>query len=109
MIDLHRTQWVEAAVIWLGHKHTRITAHVQAMRCPLRGKQPILRDVRQVITGGYFHTYRSQAQDQIRQHGRRANYAADSAMAPQGQGGARLVVSVEQSGNRYYPGVKVIQ
>lgn len=99
MIDLHRTGWVDANVIWLGHKHVRVTSHIQTMHCPYRGKQPVMKDVRQVITGSYFNTYRSQSQEQIRKHGRRSNYAADRGLQPQGMGGMRLIVTTKREGN----------
>lgn len=92
MIDLHRFGgWVNADVIWMGHKHTRICSSVQTISCPVTGDHPIVREVRQVITGSYFDTYKGQTQEEVKEYGRVTNYAADRGMAPQGKGGARLV------------------
>lgn len=109
MIDLHRTGWVDADLIWMGHKHVRVASNIMTLHCPLSGDEPYLRDVRQVITGAYFDTYRGQSQKSVREHGRRSNYAADSGRAPQGKGGARIVVTPRPSNNQPYFDVKVIQ
>jgi hypothetical protein len=94
MINFARLGWVQADVLWEGHRHTRWNAHSQTIRCPRTGNQPIVEEQRQIMTGAYFDTYRGQPQDHIRKHGRRSNYAADSAMQPHGKGGARLLVSL---------------
>lgn len=110
MIDLDRTAAFRADLKWLGHKHTRITAHIQELECPLFGDEPNILDVRQVITGAYFDTYRGQTQQSYKDNGRRANYAADMGCRPQGQGGARVVISFANHNNitPHYE-VKIIQ
>ena len=100
MIDLHRTGWVnDADVIWKGHRHVRVSTHIQAISCPITGHEPRVREIRQIITGSYFDTYRGQTQKSIRETGRRANWAADNAFAPQGKGGARITLQMRRSGN----------
>lgn len=94
MIDFHRRSWVEADVIWLGHKHNRLSSGIQSLRCPVRGSDLEIRDVRQVMTGAYFQTYVSQSQASLKKHGRQSHWAADMGFAPQMMGGARLEVSV---------------
>ena len=92
-IDMARKGWVRADLVWMGHKHVRLSSHILQMSCPEVGVQPVFHDVRQVISGAYFDTYVGQAQDTIRKHGRRTNYAADAGFAPQGKGGARLLLT----------------
>lgn len=92
MIDFSRLQmWVsDAHVVWIGHKHNRLTSHVQSIRCPDDGDQFVMKDVLHIMTGAYFETYGGQSQDSIKNTGRRSNYAADYGMAPQGKGGFRI-------------------
>jgi hypothetical protein len=95
MIDFNRKDtWVSADLIWMGHKHNRWAGAVQRVSCPEAGDEPCVRDVRHVMTGAYFQTYRGQSQESVRQHGRRSNYAADMGLAPQGMGGARVLLEV---------------
>lgn len=97
MIDFARRQWVEGADIsWLGHKHNRWAAHVQAVSCPRDGDEPTIRQVRHVMTGAYFKTYGGQTQASVAKHGRISNYAADWGVAPQGIGGARVLVDIHR-------------
>lgn len=91
MIDFNRRDtFIDADVLWLGHKHNRWNAHALKLSCPIIGSGPKVKDVRHIMTGAYFQTYAGQSQSSIRRHGRRSNYAADAGMAPQGMGGARL-------------------
>jgi hypothetical protein len=104
-IDFHRKQWVRADVRWLGHKHNRLSFHDCEMTCPESGEQPRLRDVRNVMTGSYFSTYHGQSQKSIKENGRLASYAADAGLAPQGKGGARVLLTLRREGNE----VRVVQ
>lgn len=107
MIDFHRKDtFVDADVIWLGHKHNRFTSHVRKLACPENGDQPNTKDVRHIMTGAYSDTYVGQSQESIRKHGRRASWAADSGFAPQGKGGARLEISPSST---HWLDLKVIQ
>jgi len=92
MIDFNRKHWVRSDLLWMGHKHNKIGAVIRTMRCPLEGDQPVMEEQRQVFTGAYYHTYQGQTQASVKQHGRQSNYAADKGLAPQGMGGARVVV-----------------
>ena len=94
MIDFHRLQWIDADIIWMGHKHNRFSTHIRHMACPLAGDAPSLKDIRQIMTGSYFSTYHGQTQASIKDRGRQSNYAADAASAPQGKGGARIVLTI---------------
>jgi len=106
-IDFYRKQWVEADCVWLGHKHNRMNMHVQAIRCPEQGDDLVVREIRQIMTGAYFDTYNVQTQASIKKNGRRSNYAADLGLAPQGKGGARVLVSFLGPNESYV--VQVVQ
>ena len=96
MIDFNRLQtWMDADVYWIGHKHNKWAAESVRVYCPHRNDsvKPVLKQVRQIHTGSYYQTYHGQSQASVRQNGRRASYASDAAMAPQGMGGIRLVCS----------------
>lgn len=96
--DLHHKSWIDADVIWLGHKHHKVSVAVQSMSCPLGGHNPKLHEVKQIITGAYCDTYSGQSQRTIKTHGRRSNYAADSGVQPQGKGGMRLLLNLREKG-----------
>lgn len=98
MIDFHRSRWIDADLVWFGHKHTRIQSHELSMRCPESGDQPVMRDRRFVITGSYSQTYHGQSQNSFRQHGRLSNYAADKLLAPNGCGGAVVQLTHKRDG-----------
>lgn len=92
MIDFNRKDvFVNADCIWMGHKHNRWNASTERISCPESGHHVKMSQVRHVMTGAYFNTYVGQSQQSLREHGRRTNYAADAGLAPQGQGGARVV------------------
>ena len=93
MIDFSRKDvFIDADLLWLGHKHNRWNAHVCKISCPLVGDDVLVRDVRHIMTGAYQKTYVGQSQKSIRKDGRRSNYAADAGLAPQGMGGARVEI-----------------
>lgn len=107
ILDMSRRDiYIEADVIWLGHKHNRFNVSVQRLACPRFGYDIVTRDVRHVMSGSYLRTYVGQTQESMRRHGRRSNYAADMGMAPQGMGGARVEVEHVSDGPL---AVKVIQ
>ena len=108
MIDFQRKDvWVDADMIWLGHKHNCWNAKVQKISCPRIGNDLDVRDVRHVMTGAYCDTYVAQSQASIKRHGRRSNYAADWGVAPQGKGGARVLLQFSNERANYE--VKVLQ
>jgi len=99
LIDFNRKDtFIDADLIWLGHKHNKLTVAVEKLSCPMQGWAPNVKDVRHLMTGAYFNTYAGQTQESIRQHGRRSNYAADLGLAPQGKGGARIELVIGASG-----------
>lgn len=94
MIDFNRRDtYVDADIIWLGHKHNRFTSHVRKLSCPLMGDQPNTKEVRHIMTGAYVDTYVGQSQRSIKKDGRRSSWAADMGFSPQGKGGARVEVT----------------
>jgi hypothetical protein len=96
LIDFNRKDtFVDADLIWMGHKHNRLTVAVEKISCPLEGDHPAVKDVRHVMTGSYFLTYKGQSQESVRKIGRRSNYAADAGLAPGGRGGARVLLKVK--------------
>lgn len=102
MIDFNRTnQYVEADIIWLGHKHNRfIDTTPQRVRCPRDGDQPIVKPMIHVMTGGYRRGVIAQDQESMRRYGRQANYGTDMGLAPQGTGGARLLITIKGDGEQ---------
>ncbi len=91
--DEQRSRWVEgASVVWLGHKHARMTADTRRVSCPLQGHTPASREVRFVRTGSYQRPYHGQTQAGIHRSGRKGGYASDAGLPPQGVGGAVVLV-----------------
>ena len=110
LIDFNRKDvFIDADMIWMGHKHNRLVVTVEKLRCPLSGDEVDVRDVHHCMTGAYFQTYKGQSQGSVKEHGRRSNYAADMGLAPGGKGGVRveLCFMTKHSGDR--PQVRVIQ
>lgn len=107
MIDFNRVStYVDADVIWLGHKHNRFADTTpQRIRCPKSGAAPKIEPVIHVMTGGYRRGHLGQTQEQIREHGRQSTYATDMGLAPQGTGGIRLMIHLRSTGNE----IQVIQ
>lgn len=99
MIDFSRLrQWVDADVIWIGHKHNRIIdAGAMRMRCPIRGDEPKFDPVLCVMTGAYTSSYDSLVDD----------YAAQRAMAPQQGGGVRVLGLPKRGGTAAHGWSKV--
>lgn len=85
--------FVDADLIWIGHRHHRITAHMRRLSCPLGGSQPRYRDVRYLMTGAYMDVWQGQ-----KGKSRRSSYAEDAGLPPQGAGGARVHLEVSRAG-----------
>lgn len=99
MIDFSRKQWVDADVVWLGHKHNRIAdGTMLRMRCPRVGDEPVFSYQVSVMSGGYFDTLRGQTSEDALRNGRRSNYASDFGLAPQAKGGVRVVTRLTRHG-----------
>lgn len=108
LIDFNRKDvFIDADVIWMGHKHNRLVVSVEKLRCPTKGDDVDVREVFHIMTGAYFNTYMGQSQQSVRKYGRRSNYAADMGLAPGGKGGVRVQI-VGQS-HRTRPTIKVTQ
>lgn len=94
MISLSRMSWVgNAHIQWQGHRHWRVSTSSLMVSCPMIGDEPLIHEVRQVMSGAYFDTYRGQSQKSVDENGRITNYASDFACQPQGKGGARVVLT----------------
>lgn len=95
IIDFDRkASWVDSDVVWLGHKHNRISDSTpQRMRCPMEGDAPVFDQQVMVMTGGYMSTYYGQSQEDVLKNGRKTSYAAAWGLAPQSPGGSRLLIS----------------
>lgn len=107
MIDFNRKDvFIDADVIWMGHKHNKLSVTVEKLSCPEAGDQPKVKEVRHIMTGAYFKTYHGQSQASVRQYGRRSNYAADMGLAPQGRGGVRILLTPQRN---YSMTVQVVQ
>lgn len=101
IIDFARKDvFVDSDVIWMGHKHNRMSVALEKLSCPLVGDEINVKDVRHVMTGAYFNTYVNQTQESVRKHGRRSNYASDMGLGPGGKGGVRIVLKVVRHGYR---------
>ena len=99
MIDFHRKgNWVDSDIVWLGHKHNKITDTTPLrMRCPKLGPDPVLDQQVFVMTGGYLDTYSGQTHDDVMERGRQASYASDWGLPPQHKGGARVLVKFDKT------------
>lgn len=97
MIDFNRKGvWVDSDVVWLGHKHNKISDTTSLrMRCPRTGAQPVLDQQVYVMSGSYLDTMKFQTQEEIMQ-GRIATYASDWGLPPQAKGGARVLVKMHR-------------
>jgi hypothetical protein len=94
MIDFNRKAvWVDSDVVWLGHKHNKITDTTPLrMRCPIHGDEAAFNQQVFVMTGGYIDPYKTQTHDNVMEHGRKANYSSDAGLGPQAKGGAQVFV-----------------
>lgn len=91
IIDLYRkSAWVNADLIWEGHKHTKMSVPVQTMHCPVYGCQPVLKDVYHVRTGAYFQHLIGQDQRSIRASGYPCSWPVEKGFAPSRQGGVAV-------------------
>lgn len=94
--DFNRTHHVEKAdVVWLGHKHCKLSAEIVRPSCPKKGHKTRTRNVRLVRTGAYMDSFKAQSQEALFKEGRRGNYAADAGLLMgHGKGGAWLNISL---------------
>ena len=81
-------------VVWLGHKHARMNAHIVRPSCPKDGYKTKIREVRFIRTGAYMDSFGAQDQESLLREGRLGNYAADAGLQGHGKGGAWLNVSL---------------
>ena len=107
MIDFNRKGvWVDSDVVWLGHKHNKLTDTTPLrMRCPQQGDQPILDQQVYVMSGSYLDTMKFQTQQEI-MNGRVSTYAADWGLPPQAKGGARVLVKMHRDSGKEW--IKVL-
>lgn len=83
--------FIDADLIWLGHKHFQIASKMRKISCPLVGEGPKYTDVRYVMTGSYLDTWTAD-----NGKSRQASYAEDAALPPQGKGGATVKLIVDR-------------
>lgn len=108
IIDFNRKDvFIDSDMIWMGHKHQKMSIVVEKLRCPFKGEDVEVREVHHVMTGAYFSTYVNQSQKSVREHGRKSNYAADLGLAPGGRGGVR--VELTSISHQERPKVRIIQ
>lgn len=107
MIDFNRKGvWVDSDVVWLGHKHNKLTDTTpMRMRCPSSGDQPILDQQVYVMSGSYLDTMKFQTQEEI-MNGRVSTYASDWGLPPQAKGGARVLVKMDRNSGKEW--IKVL-
>lgn len=100
--DAAKFAWVEGAqVVWLGHKHQRLSLPLRRLACPNTGHGPVEREVWFVRTGAYMRNYAGQSAESALRDGRKGNYAADGGYAPQSTGGARVVLHFDKRSPGY--------
>jgi hypothetical protein len=80
--------FVDADLVWLGHRHRKTTDHMQRIRCPLRGDEPRHSEVRFATSGAYMTTYKAGTM----------SYGAKRMLPPQGKGGVRVVLTPGRNG-----------
>lgn len=99
MIDLNRCKvWIQNVdLFWKGHKHTKFMDFDEVMH-PDGKFQPRV----SIFTGSYMDSYVSQSQIEIMKEGRKANFATDNLMAPQGKGGAFITINIDENKNMRY-------
>lgn len=88
---IKRSQFIDADLLWEGHRHFRIATHMRRLSCPEVGTGPRYSEVRYVMSGAYMDCWTEDTGDS-----RRASYAEDRALPPQGKGGTWLTLRVEQ-------------
>ncbi len=78
--------------IWLGHRHSRLAAHVVRVAPPTKPGSftPVLRDVRFLRTGSYLRSHWPSTPGTIASRGRQGSYAIDAGLVPTGLGGLRM-------------------
>lgn len=79
-------------VAWLGHRHTRMSAHVARISPPRSGFRPVTREVRFVRTGSYLRAHWGSEGAKVKAKGRGASYAVDAGLVPTGLGGAKITL-----------------
>lgn len=90
---IKKLQFIDADMIFLGHRHFRITSHMRRLSCPLGGYKPRYKEVRYAMTGSYMDNWTVD-----RGSSRRASYAEDRGLPPLGKGGILLTLGVSRSG-----------
>lgn len=102
-----QTQAFAADLYWSGHSHARGQASELMYHAGKNGGGLISKDVRVVVTGSYLTAYGDQSQDDMKQNGRKSNYASEMALRPHGPGGARILLHFGEVG--FPQKVQVIQ
>lgn len=88
-----KLKFIDADLIWMGHRHFRLFSHMRRLSCPRGGFTPRYKEVYYVMTGGYMDCWRGE-----RRRSRRSSYAEDKGLPPQGKGGVLLKVVSSPTG-----------
>ncbi len=95
MIDLQRRAYIDADLIWLGHKHKRIGTMLPPKLGLNRERNVYMRERRGVITGTYLKTF---SQYDVAVNGYMGSYGSEKVRVPQLRGGVMLSVSPRLEG-----------
>jgi hypothetical protein len=78
-------QFTEADLVWVGHRHDRITGGSKRLYCPLGGNKVVEKTIRFAMSGSYLRTYRPSA----------LSYGAERMLPPQDQGYVKVDVTLK--------------
>ena len=99
MIDLARLNaWADADLIWIGHKHSKVSNEITRLRQNNKGGGITQIPVKFIVTPSYQNAYQAQLQEDILKNGRIGNYAVDTCQAPQPNGGMILSLTITHDG-----------
>lgn len=85
--------FIDADIIWLAHRHTKLATHYCRLKCPLGGNKPMYRDTRFITNGAYMKVWTHQGK-----RPRKQSYAEDKKLRPQGTGGVMVTLDVSVAG-----------
>jgi hypothetical protein len=95
MIDLQRRAYIDADLVWLGHKHKRIGTMLPPKIGVDRENNVYMRERRGVITGTYLKTF---SQYEVAASGYMGSYGSEKVRVPQLRGGVMLSIKPKAEG-----------
>lgn len=104
-IDLARRQYIDANIIWLGHKHSKIVHQMDQTYRITQSNDPriITSDSFGIITGCYIKNI---SQYDIKKTGYKISFSEERMRTPQAQGGITLLINIDS--NDYASGKIII-